>query len=365
MPSVQSSCFCFCVHSMCDLACGQDFFVHVRFAICCFDFFVIVCCVTWRTGWWGLLFVVCRCLLCQATQSSFFVLCSSHADLACGPVFVCSGEVFCLLFWFLLLFVVWPGVRAGEIYCMLLFVIICCTKCTVMFFCFCVHSICDLACGPVLVCSCEVCCLLFWFFVVACYCYSLLLLFVVWPGVRASEVKRDLVAFVSVVHRDRTNLVLLRMRMILLIMGMVMTLVMNVLEISTDFGNIIPLVSLLMLILMLCRLAFSRPSRIFFCFFFCSRSPCVRCLRCPHRQRTRREENGSWNRGIWAKVDFFVTNSLTDVDVYFFLVMNTTTRNSYRGSQSLILMTVMFTLVVSFWRPSVATTLISYFQKNL
>ena len=46
-----------------------------------------------------------------------------------------------------------------------------------------------------------------------------------------------------------------------------MTLVMNVLEISTDFGNIIPLVSLLMLILMLCRLAFSRPSRIFFCFF--------------------------------------------------------------------------------------------------
>ena len=59
--------------------------------------------------------------------------------------------------------------------------------------------------------------------------------------------KRDLVAFVSVVHRDRTNLVLLMMRMIFLIMGMamilvvmrmVMIMVMNVLEILIDFGNI-------------------------------------------------------------------------------------------------------------------------------
>ena len=81
-----------------------------------------------------------------------------------------------------------------------------------------------------------------------------------------------------------------RMVMILLIMRMVMILVMNVLEISTDFGNIIPLVSLLMLILMFCRLAFSRPYSIL---FICSRSPYVRCLRCPHPQRTRREENGS------------------------------------------------------------------------
>ena len=61
--------------------------------------------------------------------------------------------------------------------------------------------------------------------------------------------KRDLVAFVSVVHRDRTNLVLLmmrirvilvimRMRVILLIMRWVMILVMNVLEVSFDIGNI-------------------------------------------------------------------------------------------------------------------------------
>ena len=52
--------------------------------------------------------------------------------------------------------------------------------------------------------------------------------------------KRDLVAFVSVVHRDRTNLVLLmmRIRVILLIMRWVMILVMNVLEVSFDIGNI-------------------------------------------------------------------------------------------------------------------------------
>ena len=42
--------------------------------------------------------------------------------------------------------------------------------------------------------------------------------------------------------------------------------------------------------------------------------------------------------------------------------INATTRKSYRGSQSLMLMTVMFTLVVSFWRPSVATTLFHIFK---
>ena len=104
-------------------------------------------------------------------------------------------------------------------------------------------------------------------------------------------------------------------------------------------------------------------------FVFCSRSPCVRCLRCPRRQRTRREENGSWNRGIclWIYLSptvllMLIVDFCLNLNTTF--IINATTRNSYRGSQSLMLMTVMFTLVVSFWRPSVATTLFSYFQNQ-
>ena len=104
--------------------------------------------------------------------------------------------------------------------------------------------------------------------------------------------------------------------MIFLIMGMVMILVMNVLEISTDFGNIIPLVSLLMLILMFCRLAFSRPSSILFLFLFFVQGHLVFvvCVALIDKELVERKTEAETEEFEQKWICAFVTNSLNYVD---------------------------------------------------